>query len=89
MITCINSNNRTTLPPTYTPVTYSTGAGESLRGNINSFVDNVGEQIAGRGDTAHGTSQKPATVTEGGQRPAETAQQGAGEVNQGLAELRK
>ncbi|GFZ42336.1 hypothetical protein JCM24511_00051 [Saitozyma sp. JCM 24511] len=26
------------------------GAGEAIRGNVNEFVDNVGEQIAGRGD---------------------------------------
>ena len=55
------------------------GAGEGIRGNINSFVDNVGEQIAGRGQG----DVKPPTRTEE-QRPAQVAANGADELRAGL-----
>lgn len=62
------------------------GAGEGIRGNINSLVDNVGEQNEGRGGTG---AVKPATATQGGERPAHVAARGADEIKQGMAELQK
>ncbi|KAK4686744.1 hypothetical protein P7C73_g3379, partial [Tremellales sp. Uapishka_1] len=59
------------------------GAGESIRGNINSFVDNVGEEIAGRG----GSAARPATASDGGARPEGVAASGNQEVKQGLSGL--
>ena len=59
---------------------------EGIRGNINSFIDNVGEQVAGRGGN---DAARPATATEGGTRPAHVAASGANEIEQGMAELRK
>ena len=41
------------------------GAGEGIRGNINAFVDNVGEGIAGR-DTSNTATQPAATGTRAG-----------------------
>lgn len=55
------------------------GTGEGIRGNINSFVDNVGEQIAGRGQG----DAKPPTRTEE-ERPAQVAAKGADELRAGL-----
>ena len=61
------------------------GAGEGIRGNVNAFVDNLGEQVAGRGDTV----EKPPTATGGGERPAHVAARGADEMQRGMAGLRK
>ncbi|WWD16305.1 hypothetical protein CI109_100731 [Kwoniella shandongensis] len=63
------------------------GTGEGIRGNVNSFIDNVGEQIAGRGDST--THTTPASRTEGGERPSHVAARGADEIQQGMAELKK
>ena len=41
------------------------GAGEGIRGNINAFVDNVGEGIAGR-DTSNTATQPAATGARAG-----------------------
>ena len=60
------------------------GAGEGIRGNINSFLDNAGEQIAGRGQG----DVKPATRTEE-QRPAQVAANGSDEFKAGMEALRK
>ncbi|WWC58310.1 uncharacterized protein I303_100850 [Kwoniella dejecticola CBS 10117] len=60
------------------------GAGEAIRGNANSFIDNLGEQVAGR-DPA----QQPQTRSAGGERPAGVAAKGADEIQQGVAEFRK
>lgn len=60
------------------------GAGEGIRGNVNSFLDNVGEQIAGRGQG----DVKPATRTEQ-ERPAQVAARGADEFQAGMDRLRK
>ncbi|KAK8861771.1 hypothetical protein IAR55_002594 [Kwoniella newhampshirensis] len=56
-------------------------------GNINSFVDNVGEQIAGRGDSTTGTA--PASRTEGGERPSAVAAKGADEIQQGMNQIKR
>lgn len=61
------------------------GLGEGIRGNINSFVDGAGEQIAGRGDSA----AHPTTRTENGQTPNQVAANGADEFKQGLNAMKK
>ncbi|WWD09150.1 hypothetical protein V865_007272 [Kwoniella europaea PYCC6329] len=60
------------------------GAGEAIRGNANSFMDNVGEQIAGRDPAT-----RPESHSAGGQRPAGVAATGADEIQRGVAELKK
>jgi len=55
------------------------GTGEGIRGNVNSFLDNVGEQMAGRGQG----DVKPPTRTEE-QRPAQVAANGADELRAGV-----
>jgi len=59
------------------------GAGEGVRGNINSFFDNVGEQIAGRGQN----DVKPAPRS--GEQPAQVAAKGADEFKAGMEGLQK
>ncbi|WVR03654.1 hypothetical protein IAU60_000649 [Kwoniella sp. DSM 27419] len=58
------------------------GAGEGIRGNVNSFVDNIGEQIAGRDSTA-----KPSSAS--GERPSAVAANGADEIQSGMNSLKK
>jgi len=60
------------------------GTGEGIRGNVNSFLDNVGEQIAGRGQG----DAKPPTRSEE-QRPAHVAANGADEMRAGMAQFQK
>ncbi|WRT63880.1 uncharacterized protein IL334_000806 [Kwoniella shivajii] len=60
------------------------GAGEAIRGNANSFIDNVGEQVAGRDPAS-----QPQTRTAGGERPAGVAANGADEIQKGVADLKK
>ncbi|WVW81996.1 hypothetical protein I302_104001 [Kwoniella bestiolae CBS 10118] len=60
------------------------GAGEAIRGNANSFMDNIGEQVAGRDPAA-----RPESHSAGGQRPAGVAASGADEIQRGVAELKK
>ncbi|WWC66730.1 uncharacterized protein I206_100635 [Kwoniella pini CBS 10737] len=60
------------------------GAGEAIRGNANSFIDNLGEQVAGRDP-----SQQPQSHSAGGERPAGVAAKGADEIQQGVAGLKK
>lgn len=55
------------------------GAGDALRGEINSFIDNVGEGIAGRSK-----DERPPTVTDGGRRPEEVAKEGEARLEKGL-----
>ncbi|OWT36282.1 hypothetical protein J008_05743 [Cryptococcus neoformans] len=59
------------------------GTGEGIRGNINSFVDNIGEQIAGRDPAA--ASQRS---TAGGEKPAEVTSKGADEFRTGVQQLK-
>ncbi len=56
------------------------GAGEALRGNINSFLDNAGEGLTGNkaSDAAHGS----ADYEKGGH--GAVAQQGADDFKEGL-----
>lgn len=42
-----------------------TGSGEAVRGNVNSFVDNLGKQAQG-GGVGDSTSAQPGLKTEGG-----------------------
>ncbi|WVQ79137.1 hypothetical protein IAT38_001232 [Cryptococcus sp. DSM 104549] len=60
------------------------GTGEGIRGNVNSFLDNVGEQIAGRDPAT--TAQQP---NAGGERPAAVAATGADEFKKGVEELKR
>ncbi|WVN85729.1 uncharacterized protein L203_100880 [Cryptococcus depauperatus CBS 7841] len=60
------------------------GTGEGIRGNFNAFVDNIGEQIAGR-DPAQ-TAQQPSA---GGERPSGVAARGADEIRMGMDHLKK
>ncbi|WWC85985.1 uncharacterized protein L201_000856 [Kwoniella dendrophila CBS 6074] len=60
------------------------GAGEAIRGNANSFMDNIGEQVAGRDPAS-----QPQTRSAGGERPAGVAASGADEIQQGMANLKK
>ncbi|OCF36256.1 hypothetical protein I316_02130 [Kwoniella heveanensis BCC8398] len=60
------------------------GAGEAIRGNANSFLDNVGEQIAGRDPAS-----QPQSLSNNGERPAGVAAQGADEIQSGMNNLKK
>lgn len=51
-----------------------------MRGDINSFLDNLGDSIAGRKPY-----QRPQTVTDGGQRPEDVSTKGQAELDKGLA----
>ncbi|BGP57680.1 hypothetical protein JCM8202_005462 [Rhodotorula sphaerocarpa] len=58
------------------------GAGEAIRGNINDFLDQGGDAVAGR---EHGSvSSREA----GGENHGATAAKGAGEYNKGVAEMK-
>lgn len=77
-------------------LTACSGAGEAIRGNINDGLDQVGEQVAGRGNQpAAGHSQigvthtQPATRSEGGKKPEQVAANGANEMESGLRQLRQ
>ena len=70
------------------------GAGEGIRGNVNVMLDNVGEQLAGRGNAntnanTHVGGAKPATMSDGGQRPEAVAAKGADEFKEGMDGLKK
>ncbi|WVF66058.1 hypothetical protein IAT40_000796 [Kwoniella sp. CBS 6097] len=60
------------------------GAGEAIRGNANSFLDNVGEQIAGRDPAS-----QPQSLSNNGERPAGVAAKGADEIQSGMNNLKK
>ncbi|GAA5992150.1 hypothetical protein JCM10908_001790 [Rhodotorula pacifica] len=57
------------------------GAGEAIRGNINSFLDQGGDAVAGR---EHGSVPSRETTTAGHDT---TAQKGLNELNKGIAEV--
>ncbi|GAA5869314.1 hypothetical protein JCM3774_004204 [Rhodotorula dairenensis] len=57
------------------------GAGEALRGNINSFLDQGGDAVAGR---EHGTVPSRETRPAGHET---TAQSGLSELNKGISEM--
>ncbi|ORX35352.1 hypothetical protein BD324DRAFT_652487 [Kockovaella imperatae] len=59
------------------------GAGEGIRGNINAFMDNVGEQIAGRG------GEGCAKAESRSQDPKAVAANGADELQAGMNDLKK
>lgn len=62
------------------------GAGEGIRGNINGFLDNVGEQIAGRGGQSDvGRANEPRT----GEDNAKVAASGADEMKAGVDKLKE
>lgn len=55
------------------------GAGDVIRGEVNSFADGVGEGIAGRN-----ANERPPTKTDGGRAPETVAQKGKLEMDAGL-----
>ncbi|WVQ74567.1 hypothetical protein IAR50_004168 [Cryptococcus sp. DSM 104548] len=60
------------------------GTGEGIRGNVNSFLDNAGEQIQGNNTAA--ATQQP---SHKGERPAGVASKGADEIQKGVEQIRR
>ncbi|POY75850.1 hypothetical protein BMF94_0932 [Rhodotorula taiwanensis] len=57
------------------------GAGEAIRGNINSFLDQGGDALAGR---EHGSVPSRETGTAGHES---TAQKGINELSKGISQI--
>jgi len=61
------------------------GAGEALRGNINSVLDGVGENIAGRG----GKQEQTHPIPRSGETSSDVAARGQNEFSRGLDTFNK